>query len=323
MNRRNPRVTSRLLARRATALKRHVSEAVNGRPRGVHQARVASRRLREAVPVLTSGVKGTKAKKAHGKIRRLTKALGTVRELDVTLQVLDELSSKDSLPRPALEEVRAHVVLERDERRAEMLDRIEHVNLEKLDRRLASVVESIAASDSEDWRDALGSRLMKRSKFLAAAISDAGHVYSPEQLHQVRIAAKKLRYAMELALDTGVKSAAAPLRLVKNAQDTLGKLHDLQVLQTHVAVVQAEPKVRTLPDGGLDILARALEDQCRHLHARYVASIPKLNDVLEATRSVIVPQLAQRGSSGSRALKMTLKSRTPVRRAVAASGAGR
>jgi CHAD domain-containing protein len=214
-------------------------------------------------------------------------------------------------------------VLERDERRAEMLDRIEHVNLEKLDRRLASVVESIAASDSEDWRDALGSRLMKRSKFLAAAISDAGHVYSPEQLHQVRIAAKKLRYAMELALDTGVKSAAAPLRLVKNAQDTLGKLHDLQVLQTHVAVVQAEPKVRTLPDGGLDILARALEDQCRHLHARYVASIPKLNDVLEATRSVIVPQLAQRGSSGSRALKMTLKSRTPVRRAVAAGGAGR
>jgi CHAD domain-containing protein len=323
MNRRAPRVTSRLLARRASALKRHVSQAVNGRPRGVHQARVASRRLREAVPVLTSGVKNTKAKKARGKIRRLTKALGTVRELDVTLQVLDELAARDSLPRPALEEVRAHVVLERDERRAEMLERIDDVNLEKLDRRLASVVEAVGESDSEEWRDALGSRLVKRAKVLASAIADAGHVYSPEPLHQVRIAAKKLRYAMELALDTGIKAAAAPLRLVKNAQDTLGRLHDLQVLQTHVAAVQVEPKVRTLPAGGLDILARALEDQCRHLHARYVASIPKLNEVLDATRAVIVPQLAQRASAGRRALKMTLKPRSSSRRAIAASGEGR
>src|SRR5262245_22872073 len=167
MNRRIPRVTSRLLTRRAVALKRHVTEAVSGHPRGVHQARVASRRLREAVPVLTSGVKNTKAKKALGKIRRLTRALGTVRELDVTLKVLDELAgSKDSLPRPALEEVRAHVVLERDERRAEMLKRIENVNLAKLDRRLVSVAEAIADSDSEEWRDALGSRLMKRAKLL-------------------------------------------------------------------------------------------------------------------------------------------------------------
>ncbi len=318
MNRRLPRVTSRLLARRALALKRHVSGAISGQPRGVHQARVASRRLREAVPVLTAGVKGTKAKKAQGKIRRLTKALGTVRELDVTLQVLDELTSRDSLPRPALEEVRAHVVLERDERRAEMLKRIEHVNLAKLDRRLASVAEELAESDSEQWRDALGSRLVKRAKLLGAAIGEAGHVYSPEQLHKVRIAAKKLRYAMELALETGGKAAAGPLRTVKQAQDTLGRLHDLQVLQTHVAAVQAEPKVRTLPDGGLDILARALEDKCRHLHARYVASIPRLNEVLEATRSVIIPQLAQpRGAA--RPLKMTLKARTGGRRVIAAA----
>jgi CHAD domain-containing protein len=324
MNRRIPRVTGRLLARRAAALKRHVSEAVNGRPRGVHQARVASRRLREAVPVLTSGVKGTKAKKARGKIRRLTKALGTVRELDVTLQVLDELASRDSLPRPALEEVRARVVLQRDERRAEMLKRIDHVNLEKLDRRLASVAEALAESDSEEWRSALGARLLKRTKSLAAAITQAGHVYSPEQLHQVRITAKKLRYAMELAHDTGLKAAAQPLKAVKQAQDTLGRLHDLQVLQTHVAAVQAEPKVRTLPAGGLDILARALEDQCRHLHARYVASIPRLNEVLEATRAIIVPQLAQAPRRAPRALKMTLKARPPGRRAMpAAAGQGR
>ena len=138
----------------------------------------------------------------------------------------------------------------------------------------------------------------------------AGHMYAPEQLHQVRIAAKKLRYAMELAFDAGVKSASAPVRAVKRAQDTLGRLHDLQVLQSHVAAVQAEPSGRSLPDGGLDIISRALEDECRHLHARYVATMPKLAEVVEATRAVVVPELAHR----ARALKMT-KMTLPARSA--------
>jgi CHAD domain-containing protein len=301
MNRRTSSVASRLLARRAADLKRHVPHAVNGDAHGVHQARVASRRLREAVPVLTAGVKGTKARKVRGKIRRLTQTLGTVRELDVTIELLDELVAHEALPRPALEAVRGRVVLERDARRAVMLKRFEHANLPKLERRLASVGEVLVGAGGESWRDALGARLVKRSKALAAAMTAAGHMYSPEQLHQVRIAAKKLRYAMELAFDAGVKSASAPVRTVKRAQDTLGRLHDLQVLQAHVAAVQAEPSGRSLPDGGLDIISRALEDECRHLHAKYVATMPKLAAVVEATRAVVVPALAHR----ARALKMT------------------
>ena len=301
MNRRTSSVASRLLARRAADLKRHVPGAIDGDAHGVHQARVASRRLREAVPVLTAGVRGTKARKVRGKIRRLTQTLGSVRELDVTIQLLDELVAKEALPRPALEAVRGRVVLERDARRAVMLRRFEHVNMPKLERRLASVGEVLVATRGESWRDALGARLLKRSKALAAAMTAAGHMYSPEQLHQVRIAAKKLRYAMELAFDAGVKSAAAPVRTVKRAQDTLGRLHDLQVLHAHVAAVQAEPSGRSLPDGGLDVISEALENECRHMHARYVATMPKLAAVVETTRAVVVPALAHR----ARALKMT------------------
>ena len=305
MNRRKSSVASRLLARRAAALKRHLPGAVDGDSHSVHQARVASRRLREALPVLTSDLKGTKVRKALGKIRRLTGALGTVRELDVTLQILDELVANDRLPRPALEAVRGRVVTERDARRAVMLKRLDHVNVSKLERRLASVDDALAETGSEAWRDALGARLLKRSKALTAAMAAAGHMYAPEQLHQVRIAAKKLRYAMELAFDAGIKSASAPVRAVKRAQDTLGRLHDLQVLQTHVAAVQAEPSGQALPDGGLHIISRALEDECRHLHARYVAAIPRLGEVVETTRKIVVPDLAHR----ARALKMTLKAR--------------
>jgi CHAD domain-containing protein len=284
--------------------------ALAGHDHGIHQARVASRRLREAVPVLTAGVKGTKAGKARKKIRRLTRALGTVRELDVTLKILDGLAAKDTLPRPALEEVRRRVVTERDECRTEMLKRLGQVNIDKLEKRLASVTTALAESDSEQWRQALGSRLIKRSKVLAYAMRDAGRMYAPEQLHGVRIAAKKLRYAMELASDAGIRSAAAAVRTVKRTQDTLGELHDLQVLLTHVAAVQAKPG-RTPPDSGLEVVRRALEDRCRHLHAGYVATIPQLGEVIDSTRTIIVPQLVQRART--RTLKMTLKVRAPRR----------
>jgi CHAD domain-containing protein len=308
MNRPNTSVASRLLARRAAALKRHVPDAAEGSAHGVHQARVASRRLREAIPVLASGIKGAKPKKSLGKIKRLTRALGTVRELDVTIELIDELVSKETLPRPAFELVRGRVVAERDRRRTVMLKRLDQVNQDKLERRLTSMGELLAHADSEGWRDALGARVLKRSKSLSAAMAEAGHMYAPEQLHDVRIAAKKLRYAIELAKDTGVKSASAPVRVLKRVQDTLGRLHDLQVLQTHVAAVQARGS-GSLPDGGLAIIGRALENQCRHLHAGYVAAIPKLVDVIEQARTSVAPELAQR----ARAIKMTLKAR-PVRR---------
>ena len=122
-----------------------------------------------------------------------------------------------------------------------MLKRLSHVNIEKLERGSRRRRQRSTGSDSAEWREALGSRLVRRAKALTKAIDEAGQMYAAEQLHQVRIATKKLRYALELAADAGVKAASAPLRALKRAQDTLGRLHDLQVLQTHVATVQAMP----------------------------------------------------------------------------------
>jgi CHAD domain-containing protein len=297
-----------LLTRRARALKRHLPPAVEGDGHGVHQARVASRRLREAVPVLATGLKGSKAGKARRKIRRLTRALGAVRELDVTLSLVDELAARSTLPRTAIEEVRARVMAEVDRRRKVMLDRLEDVNVEKLDRRLQSVAAALQEADSQEWRGVLASRLLERAKALQSAMDAAGRMYAPERLHAVRINAKKLRYTLELAAESGTRAAAASVRLIKRTQDTLGRLHDLQVLQIYVADVQADPPGRTIPSGGLDIVARALEDECRVLHARYVAMIPALSELIVGTRTLIVPQLAASSRRG-RPIKMALATR--------------
>ena len=256
--------------------------------------------------MLATGLKGSKAGKARRKIRRLTRALGTVRELDVTMQLLDELARSAHVSRTAVEDVRARVMKERESRRKLMLERLEEVNVDKLDRRLSSVGAALNEAKAEPWRKALGARLLVRSRRLTLAMDEAGHMYAPERLHAVRIAAKKLRYGLELAADSGLRQAAPHLRTIKRTQDMLGKLHDLQVLQAHVAAVQTEPRSDRAPSRvALEDLARHIEDRCRLLHGRYVSTAPALREAALAIRKVIVPQLAH-APRRTRAIKMTL-----------------
>jgi CHAD domain-containing protein len=279
--------------------------AVKGDDRAVHQARVASRRLRESVPVLSTGLKGSKANKARRKIRRLTGALGMVRELDVALKVVDELAASGDVPRAAIDALRAHVLAERQKRREEMLERLDSVDSDKLSRRLASVCDALGEAETEPWRQVLGKRLLKRAKRLASAVDAAGHLYAPERLHDVRIATKKLRYGLELAEGAGAKAAAPLVRTLKRVQEMLGRLQDLQVLLEHVAAIQAGSNGHHVPRSAFDILAHRIEDECRRVHGRYVAVSQSLIDLAAAVRSAVVPALAH-PSRRTRSLKMAL-----------------
>lgn len=295
-------VTTALLTRRARELQRHLPAAVAGKDEGVHQARVASRRLREGLPVLAAGLK--RGKKARRKVRRVTRALGTVREMDVTMQVLDELARAPKVPRDALEDVRGHVLAERERRRDVMLSRLGELNTDKLARRLEEVAIDSTTSDVTVWREALAARVSRRAKRFAAAIESAGQIYAPDRLHDVRIATKKLRYVLELAGDTGVRAARPRVASLKRLQETLGRLNDLNVLQRHVAAVQTKPPSRRGATGrGLDTIARNLEEECRHLHARYIKQVPALLELAEACRTQVVPLIASAGRK--RPAKMT------------------
>ena len=307
--RRKTPVTTALLVRRAGALERHLPAAISGDDTGVHQARVASRRLREALPVLAAGLK--RGRKAQRKIRRVTRALGTVREMDVTMQILDELARRPQIPRDSLEDVRGHVLAERDRRREVMLSRLAAINTPKLSRRLEEVALELSVSDPQAWREALATRVARRAGRLEKAIRLAGQMYSPDRLHAVRITVKQLRYALELAADARIAGTRALVNTLKRAQETLGRLNDLHVIQGHVAIVQTHPPARQRATaGGLDVIGRQLEEECRHLHARYIKQVSALLEVIAASRTAVVAHLAvvPRG----RPVKMLRESARPV-----------
>jgi CHAD domain-containing protein len=278
-----------LLERRAGALFDHLPGAAEGDERSLHQARVATRRLREGLPVVAAGVKKGRAKKPRRKLKRLTRALGGVRELDVTLRILDELATRADVSRPAIEEIRRLAGLERMSRRELMLERLSKVDAEKLKARLTRLAGKIDEDATGRWRAALGARVLKRAKALESAIKTAGHIYAPERLHGVRIAVKKLRYALELAADARVPHARPAVRTLKRVQEALGRLHDLQVVQRHVAEGQAQISPADGTSKAFEGVIRALEEECRHRHADYLASLPALERVIEIARSKVGP----------------------------------
>ena len=109
-----------LLRQRLVSLLTAMPAAQAGDETSVHLARVASRRLREALPVLGTRADATAVDRAGKRVRRITRALGPVRELDVTLSLLDELDAKGGAPQRALARVRKAVLEERQKRRRAM-----------------------------------------------------------------------------------------------------------------------------------------------------------------------------------------------------------
>src|SRR6185436_11687039 len=128
-----------LLRQRLVSLLTAMPAAQAGDEISVHQARVASRRLREALPVLGARADEHALDRAERRVRRITRALGPVRELDVTLSLLAELEGKGAAPKRGIARVRKAVIEERMKRRRAMLAEIKPSRLEKLRKRLVRV----------------------------------------------------------------------------------------------------------------------------------------------------------------------------------------
>ena len=268
-----------LIRQRLTAVTRGLPGTRKGDVNSLHQTRVATRRLREALPLVASGSRGRKLEKT---VRRLTQALGPVRELDVALLTLDELEALDDVPRAAITKLRQVITEERRLLHDEMCRRLGKVDLEKLETRAVAAARKVKAARGGALADparlaAADQRSARRAIGLRAAIENASSIYLPDRLHEVRIAVKKLRYGMEISRELRRSHATARIGTLKKAQDLLGRMHDLEILIARTRAVQGASSAPNLRmSAHLDKLVRRLENECRQLHGQYMASRNKL-----------------------------------------------
>jgi CHAD domain-containing protein len=259
----------------------------DGDVEAVHRTRVASRRLREALPVLQ--LDPDLVDKLSRKLRKITRRLGKLRDLDVLADIVTELRAAGRYPEPPLARLAASISEQRSRAHVRHLTKSQIRGLHRVAHKLEKVARTLAGAPSEPTirtardsrrrtpdqrrsiRWAVQARIGRRATMLARTVREAGSVYLPERLHAVRIAIKKLRYAVELDAELAGVRATPALTELRRAQDVLGRLHDLQVLIDRTREEQASlspPDLRVWRE--LDLLVGALEDDCRRLHGRYV-----------------------------------------------------
>jgi CHAD domain-containing protein len=287
---------ARTLTRRVEALAGQLPGALKGDVDAVHDARVATRRLREVVPIVTVGHEDRKSARLRRRLRKLTRALGPVRELDVASKLFDDREGRRRSPGVAA--LRRHLRDERDkafERLERAFDRPRAerllARLGKLDEHLREGPDMASDADLERARRALADSAIERARQLGDAIAASGAIFIVERVHAVRIAAKRLRYALELAGELRLVPTGALVSRLRRIQDVLGDLHDLDVLRIHANLVRAELPAGSPAAAELERQSETLAGEARELHAGYLRKARGLVHLTDRVRDRVAPCL--------------------------------
>lgn len=237
-------------------------------PEGVHQARVATRRLRSdlrtfgplAVPEWSSALRD--------ELGWLARALGKVRDGDVLLERLRrhaaELQGSDAT---ATAPVLVTLQESRDAAHAALLDIFSSERYAQLLDRLVEAADAPALSETagEPAAEAIPElvrrpwhALEKRAKSLGATPTDG-------KLHEIRIRTKRVRYAAEAAAPIVGKQARAFSHAAARVQDVLGDLNDAVVAAAWLDrwTERAGQQTDTRGAEALAALERSVADQLR------------------------------------------------------------
>ena len=204
-------------------------------PEGVHSMRVASRRLRSMLRDFLPYLPKRSFASVIKQFKRLADALGEVRDQDVAIQVLEEIEKKAPAEHAAaLNQFIAKRTELRQRYRNELKVQLAKNELKKLQSDFAMAIEEATATAERKRKRLTPPTFAKVSQ---AIIRDrlkevekrSNALFRPldvEALHQLRIATKRLRYAIELLAPCFPHSLSAHAKRAARIQTALGDLHD-------------------------------------------------------------------------------------------------
>lgn len=234
----------------------------------VHAMRVASRRMRAAWRVFGDGFEREARRRYVGDLRVVGARLGAVRDLDVLLEILASHSARRSeRGRNGLLPLVCAWDAEREARRAELLGILGSEPFAVFVTEYADLVETPgwAARPSADYVPGLVRNRMPSTAWVAYeavwAFDDGLGSADLATLHQLRIAGKWLRYALEFVREPLEPEATPLIRAVVALQDHLGTQHDLHVAATLAREVAAStPSLTDHERGSIERFVGELDD---------------------------------------------------------------
>jgi CHAD domain-containing protein len=254
----------------------------DGDPESVHDARVATRRIRELLEL----VDGNHAEDVRADVRRMGRDLGRVRDVDVRIALLARLESRIPPAAPALVALRHTLEQKRAKQLRAAIKRFEKPDLDSLfDHQTLNAIRRTLSHRTSwaRWTVSLRRIISARGKATTEAINHTSGVYFPNRIHRARIAIKKMRYAMEIATESGLSNLLAQIQELKGMQDALGELHDRQSLLDELPTVEPGDSSKALAP--LVLVREVLHANIQRLHSRFVSRRNRLLDISRAAES--------------------------------------
>jgi CHAD domain-containing protein len=202
----------------------------------VHQARVATRRLRSDLRSLRPFLDASTADALHDDLTWIAALMGAVRDLDVMVELLTAMRDRVSADDAAWDALLAHL---HDARGPALLTLREALDSD----RFLGLVELIrvgtvaphlgddvdATMPATEAAEVVAERAWKR---LTRAVEGLSDDPDDEALHDIRKRSKQARYAHELVAPVASKRVVRRTAAIEALQDLLGTFQDTVVLRT-------------------------------------------------------------------------------------------
>ena len=291
----------------------------------VHKMRVTTRRLQASLDLLEGQFKVRRLKR---RLRAWRRALSQVRNYDVFLEMIEkEASARRRAHREQFELVKSILEGRRTQRAVKVKKYLESVSVTEIATGLglsASVADEQAQDNNlsvaEDVKpvsvdpvqatlvvdevkvaEYAAERLDQRLAEFQALVATSHPTTDPTELHQLRIAAKRIRYLLEIVAQMGFGNTSSALAWLRRLQDRIGDWHDFEALEEEIITIVSS---RKFTKAHLAESSRMLQ-AAAHLQRKKEALVARLFPVrvpryLEATSRRVARMLRRRALSASR-----------------------
>ncbi|MFY9570024.1 MAG: CHAD domain-containing protein [Blastocatellia bacterium] len=269
----------------------------------VHKMRVSTRKLQAAIDLLG---KQAKVRTLKTRLRRWRRALSRVRNYDVFLELIEKETAGRGKARREQLQLITNILRERRVRRAAKVRQfLERADIDAIAVKLGfnptavpqplspdltgddllggrPAVDPAPPTDEFDERKVVkfaAERLDQRLEEFQALVAKSHPATHPAELHKLRIAAKRVRYLLEIISQMGIGDAAGALTWLRTLQDRIGDWHDLEALEEEIIIILSSGefmKQHLAESGGMLLAAAHLQKKKAVLVSRlFPVKVPR------------------------------------------------
>ncbi len=260
-------IRSTMVASVTRILRHDAGVRIGDDPEDIHQARVGTRRLRSDLRTFAPLLADDWVASMRDELEWLAGELGAVRDADVLTERLrrqaDALPDRDGA---GLAPLFRRLAKEREEAGARLLASMSDDRyLDLLDRLVVGARAPDLRVEADEPADQAVAELVGRPwRHLKKTVGQLPSKPSDEDLHDVRIRAKRTRYAAEAATPAVGSGAKAFAKHLARLQEVLGDHHDAVVAEDWLRLAADEATAaEALAAGELIAVQRAEEAACR------------------------------------------------------------